>query len=1528
MRNLCVLISVLTFFSAFGQTNWLRKAGGLANDEALDVARNSLGELISVGYFNNSVSFSGISLTSTGSSDIFVSKSDANGLPIWVKKFGGMNADRASSIAVGNDGSIYVTGTFINQAQFGNVQLTSQNDSLEIFVTKLDPSGEVIWAKSCGGNGNDLSHGIAVDYTGNVFITGQFRFSASFGLNSINSMIGSDGNATYDVFVAKLNSEGDWQWVRKGAGPDQDRGLSITTDPYGNVFVCGQFTDDIVFEDMHTNTVDNAGFLIKFDNDGNELWFIQLSASQTLCNDVTADEGGNIYLTGDYIGQLMILDESAPDFIPYNFNYNVFLIKVSGDGIVLWATGDGSDSQLASRAISISADGSIYIGGTFRCVFSEMSEELGEGLFNSVGFRDVFLSKFSATGQRVWCRQFGGPGDDFCGGVAAVHNADRPVIVGSFNRMFNVPSVSDFTGNMDLFDHPYFYWGGAAEYCGETGFGQFNSVATTGAADIFFTSPYHPDSQDYDYYLRENGALCDFNSVDPCITAGRPQAITLPYGMSYQSYNLISCPDTIHLCQDGYVSINSGTAYSNYIAPLYEIQWNNGSTSIEQYLALNTFYSVEIQREDFCDSWEHESEVLVHPFPAPPAISDDVIINQNAVYGQVQDIRFCNSGTATLTATDICENCEFYWSSSDIISYDPVITVDSAATYHASVTSEFGCISTNQVKVIFDVPYDMPIIDPQVYFLKNDSTFANTGDTITLCADKKLCAKVVDLNNNGLSPFYHGNWTMFFNDEELFNTEAPYSLCITPATSGYYRYQVVSTMSYANACGSESESYPMVEAEVYVVVIDLPDILAEISGPNLFCPGDSVTLHAIYEGQLNAWSFPGSGNDLNADSIVVTMPGMYNIYVTSVNEYGCGGTISGDHLLEFKPSPVLTSDPAHGIVCPGSFVLLSAPESQHYQWIGPLGNVLDTIQSIEVSIPGFYYCICTDFEGCVLQSSLIEAKEYNSPYLVAFPGTDLCINGAVQLSVQCNDNSLIEWLNPDVGNAQSFVISEPGNYEVQATFCNITELLSIGITSSETPSFISYADSIICPGASVTLAGNPGMQSYVWSPGGLYGENVDISLPGIYTLTTTDDQGCIGVSTPVTISAYAITAPIISGPTQFCTGQSVELFVEADDQIFWTSDLTANDTLSTGSNYLTPPINETTTYYVFSYDSLCTGLPVAYTVSAFASSITPVLQMPDMACVGGDIVLMANQVEDVVYIWSGPVDLSLQNGNTVSLQNLTEQEQGWYSVFISDMNCSSAEDSVYLEVSSPQMQTFQLIGDSIICEGESIVFESLVEADQYNWQTPLGEVTDNSTFMIEAASTANSGWYQLEPEGALCNYESDSVWISVVAAPNFILDTNSVWCVDGYLTVFAPQVCDHYLWSTGDTTSFTIVQDIGWITINATNDPGCAYADSVFIDDLDCLTQMVNIITPNNDGKNEFVDFGMMRIPIEKVYIQNRWGVVIRTLNHPNLIWYGDGSSGQTVADGVYFYSIVPKEISQGTKSKSMDGNIQVITGP
>ncbi|MGO8126698.1 hypothetical protein ACC728_37905, partial [Rhizobium ruizarguesonis] len=86
------------------------------------------------------------------------------------------------------------------------------------------------------------------------------------------------------------------------------------------------------------------------------------------------------------------------------------------------------------------------------------------------------------------------PGDDFCGGVVSVNNFDRPVIVGSFNRMFNVPSTSAFTENVDLYYHESFQWGGATENCGESGYGQFKSVAAAGAADIFFASQYHPDS--------------------------------------------------------------------------------------------------------------------------------------------------------------------------------------------------------------------------------------------------------------------------------------------------------------------------------------------------------------------------------------------------------------------------------------------------------------------------------------------------------------------------------------------------------------------------------------------------------------------------------------------------------------------------------------------------------------------------------------------------------------------------------------------------------------------------------------------------------------------------------------------------------------------------------------------------------------------------------------------------------------------------------------------------------------------------
>src|SRR5262249_19336570 len=143
-------------------------------------ALDSNGNVFLTGYFTGTNSFGPTNLISSGLDDIFVVKYDAAGNFLLARRAGGNSYDRGLCIAADASGNVFVTGLFQGTASFGPTNLTRSGQS-DIFIAKYNPAGNLIWARKAGGNDFDEAHAIAVDSQGNAYITGYFDATATFG---------------------------------------------------------------------------------------------------------------------------------------------------------------------------------------------------------------------------------------------------------------------------------------------------------------------------------------------------------------------------------------------------------------------------------------------------------------------------------------------------------------------------------------------------------------------------------------------------------------------------------------------------------------------------------------------------------------------------------------------------------------------------------------------------------------------------------------------------------------------------------------------------------------------------------------------------------------------------------------------------------------------------------------------------------------------------------------------------------------------------------------------------------------------------------------------------------------------------------------------------------------------------------------------------------------------------------------------------------------------------------------------------
>lgn len=259
-----------------GNVVWAKRAGGEWTDQGSAIATDANGNTVITGYFNSStITFGNITLTNTssGDADMFVVKYDSFGNVLWAKSSGGTSLDAGNGIAIDTSGNVFVTGFFASSAiAFESTTLINQGGGYpDMFVTKYDASGNVIWAKRAGSYLVDEGSGVATDEMGNVFITGYFRgFSITFGTATLTNTNGSGANGgTADIFMVKYDAGGNVLWAKSTGGSSHDFGNSICIDPGGDLIVTGSFeSSSISFGSTTFNKGNNyySPFLVKLAN--------------------------------------------------------------------------------------------------------------------------------------------------------------------------------------------------------------------------------------------------------------------------------------------------------------------------------------------------------------------------------------------------------------------------------------------------------------------------------------------------------------------------------------------------------------------------------------------------------------------------------------------------------------------------------------------------------------------------------------------------------------------------------------------------------------------------------------------------------------------------------------------------------------------------------------------------------------------------------------------------------------------------------------------------------------------------------------------------------------------------------------------------------------------------------------------------------------------------------------------------------------------------------------------------------------
>ncbi len=298
------------------------------------------------------------------------------------------------------------------------------------------------WAYSAGTTGSDYGKDICMDESGNVFVTGTFKTSATFGETTLTSA-GSE-----DIFIVKYNSAGIVQWAKSFGDEGMDVGRSLSVDATGNLFLTGFFrSENLTFGDFSLYNQNSAFgydqfYLIKCDSSGTVLW---ATASDGLGNmdgnSVTTDPSGNIIVTGMFDGS----DISFGSFTLPNagsFSSDIFIVKYNTDGTPVWAKTAGGNSYDYPSGITTDDNANIYITGYYE------SSTLSFGTTNltNMGERDMFVAKYDASGSPVWANSANGSCDDTGTDITIDANENVWVTGSSCSETLNIGTMV-FNGN-------------------------------------------------------------------------------------------------------------------------------------------------------------------------------------------------------------------------------------------------------------------------------------------------------------------------------------------------------------------------------------------------------------------------------------------------------------------------------------------------------------------------------------------------------------------------------------------------------------------------------------------------------------------------------------------------------------------------------------------------------------------------------------------------------------------------------------------------------------------------------------------------------------------------------------------------------------------------------------------------------------------------------------------------------------------------------------------------------------------------
>ena len=374
----------------------------------------------------------------------------------WGTYYGGISRDCALATACDNRGNVFICGftkSVSNIATSGAYQ-TVYNGAEDVFLSKFNSAGSLLWATYYGGESQDYANGIACDTAGNIYITGltlSMHNIATTGSYQ-DTLDAFDNNGVNNGFFAKFSSAGALQWATYYNG----QGKSVTCDSIGNVYFAGytNISNHVATTSSYQDTLDGKGnaFLAKFNDIGGIIWatYFGLSTGGSSAVSCACDKEGNIFIAGD-VGDTGIYATPGCYQSFDGYGNHCFIAKFDSTCHLKWSTYYRGDSSEYAYGIVCDDSLNVYITGLTNSANGISTPGAYQTTFAG-GSYDAFLAKFNNTGAIQWSTYYGGSGNDETAGV--VYDGSGGIyITGSTSSLANIATSGSYQDtNMGILD--------------------------------------------------------------------------------------------------------------------------------------------------------------------------------------------------------------------------------------------------------------------------------------------------------------------------------------------------------------------------------------------------------------------------------------------------------------------------------------------------------------------------------------------------------------------------------------------------------------------------------------------------------------------------------------------------------------------------------------------------------------------------------------------------------------------------------------------------------------------------------------------------------------------------------------------------------------------------------------------------------------------------------------------------------------------------------------------------------------------